>query len=146
MYKISANGIFRFAKYEIDNEKKTFKRTYLDIMEDENDKSDVITVVLSDENTNDTLKSIWLLLYGKPRDIVKSIREDYQMAILESNAIFDILDKVDAEETIALTYITSKHSNVIKNTEMYRTLASCQKGIISSMYDIDEKNIYLPEV
>lgn len=136
MYKISVKGNTREAEYDVNPQTGEMERKYLDVMA-QNEKNDCLSFVIVNPENRSNLEENWLVLYGKPWQIVRTIDSRYQMAKLMTNPIFDFLDTVDRDDVVALAYPTEEPSSVIAKSHIHRTMRKCAPEVLRDIFGFD---------
>lgn len=134
------NEIVRSLVYQKDNANRTFTciegTTYSHDM-----KSVLLHVNISSTENHDVVKEAWMVLYGKPKEIVASISKDWPMAKLQSDEIFDCLDTLPMDEIATITYNVIEPSYVIKGSALYKELRICQRVIVADLCEVSPEKV-----
>lgn len=138
------DGIDRHAKYEKDNDNRTFKRMAMKTSSSEN-KNGVLSVTIMNDQNRDCLIETWFVFHGKPWEIIKFIDEKCQRAMVETDRIFDFLDTIgkDEETTFTFPFYYEEPSHIIKNSYIYRELRVCQQSIVADILNFDYKTVHV---
>ncbi len=142
MYRLSVSGVTRNGEFEIDFENSRFQRTYLDVYDDGTSNGDVFEVKIKDGNSPSNLHEFWMILKGKPEDIIAEIEDRFPMAKLEAEAIFNELEKCEDGGTTFITYpLAPATSPVIANSHIYKTLRAFHQAIVASMFEKERNEV-----
>lgn len=140
MYKLNIKGSTREAEYDVNPETGELEQTSLNVV-DPNEKNDCLSFVIVNPENRSNLEENWLVLYGKPWQIVRTIDNRYQMAKLMTNPIFDYLDTVGRDDAVALAYPTEEPSPVIGKSHIHRTMRKCAPDVLKDIFEFEELEV-----
>lgn len=140
MYKLSVKGSTREAEYDVDPKTGKMERTFLNVT-DPNEKNDCLSIVIVNPENKSNLEENWLVLSGRPWEIVRTIDYRYQMAKLMTNPIFDYLDTVGRDDFTALAYPTEEPSLVIGKSHIHRTMRKCAPDVLRDIFEFEELEV-----
>lgn len=132
----------REAVFEKDNEAQKFQRTSMKIS-DEADMCDLLEVAITQSENRNKLIESWVVLHGKPWEIVEQIRTKLHLATYETQSIFDYLDTIGENDVATITYSVFNPSEIIQRSSMYKELRAIQIPIISSLFGVNSDSIYM---
>ena len=149
MFTVYVEGVSRYGEFTLDGE-DTLTRTSLEIEEPMKDGGgDVLEVSICDSESADNLKQAWMVLWGTPREIVRVIDEEYPMAKMETDAIFNYLDTLDPNDTSVqfLAYsVTKTESQVIRGSALYKKLRQLLLPVVASLFERPEIDVMVLRV
>lgn len=137
MYKLTVKGNTRYGEFSVDPSSGVCKRTLLDLY-DEQDKDDCLSMVIADSQSRSNIEENWMVLHGKPWQIVLTMDRRYQIAKLETNRIFDLLDTVGKDEVITIAYPTEEPSPIIQKSKIHKALRACAAYVVEEMFGVQD--------
>ncbi len=144
IYKLSIKGNTRSAIYDIDStgdgvhcQKK--------VVDNEEEKNDCISMVIVDPQTGSNLEENWIVLHGKPWQIVWTVDNKLQIAKLMTNPIFDYLDTVGKDEVVTISYPLEEPSHTIRGSDIHRTLRNNAYDAICDLFEVSEVKVLSKE-
>ena len=138
MYDVTLSGIMRQAEFTVDMESKKSTRNYLRVEDGAEDAThDVIYVTIQDQESLSNMKVTWIVLCGTKEDIIEAIDSELPVAKLETDAIFDAFKLDEYEAKVCYTYpLKGELTRVMQRSPTYQALASIQRAVIASMWEI----------
>ena len=145
MYLLNVEGAMLCAEYEKDNEQTAFHRKWIhrDSEPNSEEGGEILEVKLNTSESKDNLREVWVVIYGTPRQIVWTIQNNLPMAKLETVAILQHLNTVDAEQPTMLTYLLEEPFHVVRHSPLYQVLRSCQRAIVADLFDRKVENVHI---
>lgn len=143
-YKLSIKGNTRAGLFTID-EKTGTVQCMKKVKSEAEEKNDCLSWVIIDPQNGSNLEENWIVLHGKPWQIVWTIDNRYPMAKLMTNPIFDYLDTVGKDDIVTLAYPVEEPSFLIKRSLLHRAMRSSAEDVICDLFEVREVKILVRE-
>lgn len=140
-YKLSLMGNTRSGIFEIEEASGTVQCVDRAAVERDN-RNDCLSWVIVDPKTGSNLEENWVVLHGKPWEIVRTIDTELPIAKFMSNEIFDYLDTVGKDEIVTMAYPIDEPSFLIRNSRLHRTLRESAETVICDLFEVSEVRIF----
>lgn len=142
MYKMRICGTTRYGEFTIGE--AGVKKESSEIEDGERCHGDVLEVSIAEIDGPSNLKDVWMVLWGTPSDIVRTIELEYPMAKMETEVIFNSLDQEDENDEVIYTYpVTRVSSRVIKGSSMFKAMRQYQRQIVAELFNATELEVNL---